>query len=97
MAYFPNGSSGMEYQGRWCDRCMNQREDGIGYGCRVWDLHMIGDYDQCKDTPEGKLWKTVLEHFIPTKKPELLYADKCLMFIEKPDADCVGQSKLDFK
>lgn len=96
MAYFPNGASGDRYMEQWCDRCVNWKPDDCGEGCIVWDLHMIFDYDQCKDTPEGKLWKTVLEHFIPTKKPEMLYPDKCRMFLEKPDADCVGQEKFDF-
>jgi len=96
MAYFSNGSEGMDYEGHWCCRCVNQREDDLGHGCRVWDLHMIGNYDQCKDTEIGKLWKTVLSHFIPMRE-DGLFADKCRMFIEKPDAGCIGQAQFEFR
>ena len=95
MAYFPNGSSGEAYIDQWCWRCRNWREDEEGsgnWGCIVWNLHLIGDYDQCKKTETGKLWKTVLEHFIPTDTDG--YPAECRMFIEKPNADMPGQPKM---
>ena len=93
MAYFPNGSSGDAYMETWCCRCRNWREgDPCGWGCIVWDLHLMGDYDQCKKTETGKLWKTVLEHFIPTDTDG--HPAECLMFIEKPNSDMPGQMKM---
>lgn len=43
MAYFSNGTEGREYQKRYCLRCVNYRdkEDGRGYGCVIWDVHLL--------------------------------------------------------
>lgn len=96
MAYFPNGTSGDVYMAKWCERCTNWREhpDIPGnWGCIVIDLHLIGDYDQCKQDESGKLWKTVLEHFIPTGKDG--FPGECRMFLEKANADIPGQMKFE--
>ena len=95
MAYFPNGSSGEAYIDQWCRRCRNWREDEEGsdnWGCIVSDLHLIGNYYQFDKTKTGKLWRTVLEHFIPTDKDGFLA--ECRMFIEKPNGDIPGQTKM---
>ena len=93
MAYFPNGSSGDAYMEKWCFQCRNWREgDPCSWRCIVWDLHLMGDYDQCKNTPTGELWRTVLEHFIPTDKDG--FPTECRMFIEKPNGDIPGQTKM---
>ena len=46
MAYFSNGSEGMAWQERNCDRCVNYLDngDGRGPGCPIWDVHMIHNY-----------------------------------------------------
>ena len=43
MGYFPNGTAGMDFQERFCLRCVNHRDldDGRGEGCAVWDAHLI--------------------------------------------------------
>lgn len=38
MAYFSNGTEGMAYQAKYCDRCANNDGDG---GCPIWDLHLL--------------------------------------------------------
>lgn len=98
MAYFPNGSSGMDYQDRYCDNCRNWRDtgDGRGHGCPIWDLHMIGDYDQCADTEIGKLWKKLLENLIPTKK-DRIYPAQCAMFLPIGAQDIEGQMRMEFE
>ncbi len=79
MAYFPNGTSGMVFEEEYCDKCMNRRDlkDGRGPGCPIWDIHMLFNYDQHKETDEGKRTKEILEILIPTKD---LWADECSMF-----------------
>ena len=94
MAYFPNGSSGDDYLSRYCVRCVNWREDtehSGNWGCIVWDLHLFGDYNQCAKTAIGKLWESVLEHFIPTVDGE---PAECRMFLENLNADVPGQMKM---
>ena len=95
MAYFPNGSSGMQYQAQYCDNCWNYRDlkDGRGHGCPIWDFHMVSNYDQNRNTTVGGFYKDSLEHFIPTKK-DGIYADKCTMFLSKNEIDIKGQMKL---
>jgi hypothetical protein len=41
MGYFPNGTAGELYEGRWCRRCVHE------IGCRVWWLHMEHNYEEC--------------------------------------------------
>lgn len=99
MAYFPNGSSGDVFMERWCMNCIHWKLDemSVTEGCPVWDLHMMGNYDQCKKTDVGNVWKTVLECLIPTKK-ESCYPDKCRMFSPVTSTpDIPGQMKLEFE
>lgn len=85
MAYFPNGSSGMDYLDAHCCRCVNWKDNGSGSeGCYVMDLHTLWNYEACngKKAPKDSIvhikWQA-LEHFIPTTK-DGLYADECKMF-----------------
>ena len=43
MAYFSNGSAGMDFQSKYCAKCSNAEEDGM---CVIWDIHMFYNYDQ---------------------------------------------------
>jgi len=44
MAYFPNGTSGMIYEEKWCARCIHRSvEDGTG--CAIMLAHMVYNYD----------------------------------------------------
>ena len=51
MAYFANGTSGMIYEEEYCSRCKNWKdlEDDRGFGCPIWDLHTVHNYDQVKN------------------------------------------------
>ena len=77
MAYFPNGTSGLMYQERYCENCCNWRNlgDGRDYGCPIMDLHMLLNYNQ-------KEHKAILNMFIPMDK-DGIYAGECLMFLRK--------------
>lgn len=84
MAYFSNGTEGMEYESRYCDRCVNNRPvKGMPEmkACPVWDLHHEYNYAQCKtETEIGKTLNEILESFIPTDAQS--FAGECLMFLE---------------
>ena len=57
MAYFSNGTQGMDYQDRYCANCANADEDGC---CGIWDAHLLYSYGA-----EGDL-EGVLDILIPS-------------------------------
>ena len=59
MGYFPNGSSGMDYEARYCSKCVHQATEDRG--CPVMDLHALYNYDQHKKPST----KAALEMLIP--------------------------------
>lgn len=75
MAYFSNGSEGMSYEAHYCHRCVHRE------GCAVWSLHQQHNYEQCRDTPEGKAWEAALDALIPRSK-DGLDNEQCTMFHE---------------
>ncbi len=89
MAYFSNGSEGMDYMETYCFRCRNWRdEQGIGTeGCYVMDLHSLWNYEACrgKESPKdsAKYAKfEALDHFIRRSKNGLSN-EQCRMFLPK--------------
>jgi hypothetical protein len=89
MAYFSNGTSGMVYVEKYCSRCRNWKDlgDDKGFGCPIWDLHTVHNYDQVKN----KDIKRILESFIPTKDDG--FPGQCLMF-KGIDGEIEGQLHL---
>lgn len=84
MGYFSNGTEGMDYEERFCSRCVNWRDngDGRGYGCPIIDLHSLWNYDAVGEKAD-KAKTQALNHFIPRTG---LYNDQCVMFQEaKPE------------
>ena len=39
MGYFSNGSEGLDYKDRYCERCVHN-----GIPCPVWGLHLAWNY-----------------------------------------------------
>ena len=70
MGYFPNGTSGMDYEERYCNRCVHQN------GCAIWEAHMLRNYDECNN--EG----SILHMLIPRRGTS---NGKCKMFIAHTD------------
>lgn len=87
MAYFSNGTSGMMYIEKYCSRCRNWKDldDGRDFGCPVWDMHQLLNYDRVKK-PEIA---TILDSFIPMDK-DGGYPIQCLMF-DRMDGEIEGQ------
>ncbi|MGI9485425.1 MAG: hypothetical protein ACR2RF_05995 [Geminicoccaceae bacterium] len=76
MGYFSNGTEGMAYEARYCDRCIHQNgPDGNG-GCQVWLLHMLHNYEECNKED------SFLHILIPLTK-DGLGNEQCTMFIDK--------------
>lgn len=84
MAYFSNGSEGMDYQERFCMKCRNwrYRENLGGMGCPVWDAHLCFAYEECNSKSNAK---GMLDMLIPMVDTTLGYktAGECAMFLAK--------------
>jgi hypothetical protein len=82
MAYFPNGTAGMDYADRYCANCVHENEDGPY--CPIWELHVLNNYEQCGKGKTAKAWKTVLSTLIP-ETADGLGAEQCSMFVPRAD------------
>jgi hypothetical protein len=77
MAYFSNGTEGFEYKKRFCFRCINWREDENGWGCPIWDVHILYSYELCNSKSKAK---EMLDFLIPMDKEH--NPKECRMFME---------------
>lgn len=81
MAYFSNSTDGMNYEERWCCRCVHGQDPEESM-CPVWFAHMLWNYDNRAD---GEI-AGVLDAMIPTREDG--FPDKCNMFV--PTGDVPG-------
>jgi len=73
MGYFSNGTEGLNYEIRYCDKCIYMSE----VGCPVWDLHYDQNYDQVNDPDlAGHL------NFLIPRSEDKLYNEQCTCFRE---------------
>ena len=75
MGYFPNGSSGSDYQAKWCERCIHDNPEKDIY-CPIWTLHLIHNYEECNKP------NSFLHTLIPLSKDKL-GNERCTMFVER--------------
>ena len=73
MGYFPNGTEGMFYEEKYCNRCRHQGDE-TGKGCHVWFAHQLYNYDECSNK------ESILHILIP--RNEKGENEQCTMFIE---------------
>ena len=73
MGYFSNGTEGLDYAAKFCDRCQHQGPED-GPGCAVWEAHMLYNYKQCNDP------NSVLHLLIPREAGGLRNG-ACRMFV----------------
>ena len=87
MAYFSNGSEATTYVAHYCDHCQNYRDldDGRGFGCAVWDLHMQWNYEQLVDGERTGPKHEALAHFIP--EAEDGHPGDCTMYLDDEKED----------
>ena len=89
MAYFPNGTSGYDYEANLCGRCQHYAE-GM---CPILCLHSAWNYDAVGDNAdEEKHW--ALDMFIPMSADGLSPV-QCVMFVEDKGKPDPNQTDLD--
>lgn len=69
MAYFPNGSSGADYQSEYCENCIHD----VNMDCTVWVAHLLYNYEECNKED------SILGLLIP-RSEDGLSNEKCKMF-----------------
>ena len=79
MGYFSNGSEGMDYEERYCRKCIHFGPEE-GPGCPVWGAHLAFNYQVCNDPPESP-GKGILDALIPMSEDGLSNL-QCKMFVE---------------
>ena len=78
MGYFSNGSEGMDYEERYCKRCIHYGPEE-GPGCPIWFAHLLYAYEECNSTSNAK---TMLDMLIP-RTADGLDNEQCVMFVEE--------------
>lgn len=82
MAYFSNGTEGMDYESRYCDNCRHMYgENGDPYACSVLELHYEFNYAQCGKGKTAKAIAKVLNTLIP--RDDRGFAKQCTLFTDK--------------
>lgn len=82
MAYFPNGTSAIDFECFECDRCVHMPDDPME-GCPVWDIHFFHNYDQIQDGDRKNVIAEMLTWLIDDRKD---LGAMCKMRIERlPD------------
>ena len=61
MGYFANGTAGMDYQEKYCVKCVHWRSRGKATfeSCPVWDLHQEYGYDRNASSNLNLAWNAV--------------------------------------
>lgn len=72
MGYFSNGSESLDYEARYCDRCVHWANNNP---CAVMGLHLLHNYDECNKE------NSFLHLLIPRTK-DGLGNEQCSMFYE---------------
>ncbi len=81
MAYFSNGTEAMDYEERYCSKCLHQGPPD-GPGCYLWMAHMVHtDEGLKKDGTDNP--SSILNLLIPRSK-DGLSNEQCRMFLEDP-------------
>jgi hypothetical protein len=68
MAYFPNGTSGIDLQQQWCMRCVHDVDEK----CPVWGAHLMYSYELCNE--KSHPGKVILDMLIPN-------GGECALFV----------------
>jgi hypothetical protein len=77
MGYFSNGCEGMDYEERYCRRCVHYGPEE-GPGCPIWLAHLLYAYT---NTGSGSDAERTLDLLIP-RTPDGLDNEQCALFVE---------------
>lgn len=78
MGYFSTRTEGMDYEARYCDRCVHQGDAETG-GCAIWLAHMLHNYRDCND-------KDSILHLLIPRSADGLDNEQCKLFHESKGA-----------
>jgi len=78
VAYFPNGTAGMDYEERFCQNCAHYHEE---FSCPCLDAHTMWNYEECNNK------NSILHKMIPMDKKG--YNKQCIFYHEKPSNEHV--------
>lgn len=70
MGYFSNGTEGMAYQERYCNKCIHD----VSEDCAIWAAHLVFNYKECNNK------NSILHMLIPRDTQG--YNEQCKMFYE---------------
>lgn len=87
MAYFSNGTEGMDFEAMVCVNCRHSICDEDGQ-CPIMLIHQMFNYEQWGNARLNQ----VLEILIPRDTDG--FSRKCSMFLIKENPDVLGQMKL---
>lgn len=88
MGYFSNGVEGMDYEGKYCARCVHGQDPDFGAAaCPVMECHSLWNYEQGKN----EVAQSVLSFLIPR---EGVANAQCRMFVEAPRVVCAGREEV---
>ncbi len=81
MGYFSNGSEVMDYEARYCDKCLHHGPPD-GPGCMVWLAHLLNPSEGLTKDGEHNP-ESILNLLIPRAK-DGLGNEQCRMYLEDP-------------
>ena len=91
MGYFANGTEGMVYEERYCNRCKHQpdydEELGFQPECSIMQAHSIYNYDDCNNV------NSILHILIPRDNKG--YNKQCTMFMLDAYKEAIGNGQLE--
>ena len=87
MGYFPNGTSGDNFEADYCSHCVHE---DFERGCPVFNAHVLFSYELCNEKEHPG--KVILDMLIPIDESKCGNA-QCAMFVSR-DGALPGQRKL---
>ena len=76
MGYFSNGTEGMDYEARYCARCIHRDGPDGESGCAVWSAHLFVNDDEDL-RPESPL------HILIPRSADGLSNEQCRLFMDR--------------
>lgn len=76
MGCFSNGSEGLDYQERYCKRCIHREDQTKDRYCPLWSAHLVYSYSGGPEAQE------ILNRLIP-RSEDGLSNEQCAMFVER--------------
>lgn len=82
MAYFSNGTEGLDYEQHYCERCDHRPVNPDAGDCPIWVAHMLFNYDREKNEAVASILDSLIPMVPRTFKDGLTvsFAGECKFF-----------------